>query len=91
MKKKLLLMVTAVIIAVSGSATITAVMSTWVMVNDPCKKCRVSDDVKYCGKCKDDTMYDSKHRSYKEGKHYVTEYVYKCKECEHTSTWKAYD
>lgn len=69
----------------------TAVMSKWVMVSDQCEKCHVSDNKKICGRCKDDTMYDYKHKFYKEGKHFVAEYVYKCKICEHTSTWKAYD
>lgn len=91
MKKKVFTMVVTLIVAITASAALTEVMSTWVMVNDSCKKCRVSDNQAYCGKCKDDTMYRSKHKSYKEGDHYVMESVYKCKECGHTSTWKAYD
>ena len=90
MKKKVLFGI-ALIVAITASAALTGVMSTWVMVNDSCKKCRVSDKSAYCGKCKEDTMYDSKHKAYKEGNHYVIEYVYKCKVCNHTSTWKAYD
>lgn len=91
MKKKVLTIAVTLIVAISASASLVGMMSSWVMVNDSCKKCRVSDNTAYCGKCKDDTMYDSKHKAYKEGKHYVVEFVYKCKQCGHTSTWKAYD
>jgi len=91
MKKTVLTIAVTLIVAVSASASLVGMMTTWVLVNDTCKKCRISDDVRYCGICKDETMYDHLHKSYKEGKHCVVEFVFKCKQCGHTSTWKAYD
>ena len=51
MKKNLLLMATAIIIAVSSSATIMAIQG-WQVVDDKgCDKCIITDNTRKCGKC----------------------------------------
>lgn len=52
MKKKVLTMVAIVIMAISASATITAVMGgKWIRISDSCKKCVMSDTERKCGIC----------------------------------------
>ena len=82
MKRKLLLMATATLLAFAVYAT-TA--SQWVKVNDSCNKCVMNDSTRKCGKCGGFMESVSGTSTYDNG--YVKS-NYKCKKCGHTITYK---
>lgn len=85
MKKKLLTMVTAGVIAVSSFAAITTVMSTWIKVSDSCHQCVINDTTRKCGIDGGFMAQVDGTGSY-EGDY--LKYDYRCKKCGHTVTYK---
>lgn len=87
MKKNVLLMATSIIIAVSASAGLNAVKSSWVKISDPdCNKCVMNDIDRKCGKCGGFmAQVDGTGKFESDG---YLKYDYKCKKCEHTITYK---
>lgn len=87
MKKNVLTVVTAVTLALSATAGITAVMSSWVKVSDPdCNKCVMNDIDRKCGKC--GGFMESVDGTGKFESDGYLKYNYKCKKCGHVITYK---
>lgn len=86
MKKKVFTVVTAVVIAVSSSAAIAAVMGTWVKVSDSCGRCVMDDINRKCGKCGGFMYSVPGTGSYEKGGY--LKYDYKCSKCDHVITYK---
>ena len=86
MKKKALLLTTAAIMAVT-TALAAAMASSWVCVQDSCKKCVMTDTTRKCGKC-GSFMASVGKGEYKDGGY--VQYTYKCnnENCGHTCVYK---
>lgn len=87
MKKKVLSVASAVIMAISTSAAITAVMSTWVKVSDSCDKCVMNDTTRKCGKPNCGGFMESVEGTSKVDGSYIKS-NYKCNKCGHTIIYK---
>lgn len=89
MKKKLFSIATAVIIAVSASAALNAVMSSWIKVSDPdCNKCIMNYTTRKCGKPNCGGFMSQVDGTGKFENDGYLKYNYKCKKCGHTITYK---
>ncbi|MBQ8064718.1 MAG: hypothetical protein IJ200_03560 [Prevotella sp.] len=89
MKKKVLVVLTATVLALSASAAISAVMSSWVKVSDPdCDKCIMNDTTRKCGKPNCGGFMESVSGTGKFESDGYLKYNYKCKKCGHTITYK---
>lgn len=88
MKKKLLALSTAIVLAFSASATISVIMSSWVKIKDDCNNCTMDDVNRICGKpnCKGFmSQVDGTGKFLSDG---YLRYDYKCGKCEHVITYK---
>lgn len=85
MKKKTLLLAIAIITAITTTLA-AAMASSWVCVQDSCKKCAITDTTRKCGKC--GSFMESGKGEYK-GDGYIQN-TYKCKNsnCGHTCVYK---
>ena len=82
MKKKLCLMATIVLIAISALAATTG----WILVEDSCKKCTITNLEYKCGLCKTGMSTSFKWDNKKE---YLV-YTFTCNntKCNHTCKYK---
>ena len=82
-----MLLVTTALIAVSAFAMVT---STVIKLRDDCKNCKKTEYGGYCGKCKDETMYNYKTEALGDGWVKIT---LKCKKesCGHMAIFKEKD
>ncbi len=82
--RKTVIIVAATVAAIGLTASGLAPSKSWIVVNDSCKKCKVVNDIPYCGKC----GYNmSSQNEYKNGYLYSTGTCLSEK-CKHTSTFK---
>ena len=86
MKKKVLLMSAAIVLAITAFA---AVNGTWIKVSDGegCRGCTVTGTFSYCGKCRG-TLYSNYLGSKTEGGRLYYYYKHTCSKCKHTNVYK---